>query len=167
MVQLTIATTRNSTGINDSDSANENEDVCEKCGSSNSDLIQCSCEASFCAVCLPKHLRRFTRHYRLSVKYKKAHRWWAWVTDSVNNYLPTSEDFTKKAIERDEANKWFGLYQDKSGSVPVARIVETQRFSSLMEDSLHGSPGRPRRQYPSIISFVGETGVGKSTLSKS
>lgn len=89
------------------------------------------------------------------------------MTDSLNNRLPVSEDSRKKSIEKDEANKWFGLSVDKSGPVPIARLVETRRFSTLMEDSLNVSPDSSRRQYPSIISFVGETGVGKSTLSES
>lgn len=128
------------------------------------DLLQCSCEMKFCAVCLTKHLRKYKKHYRLGENYKKLQTWWAWVTDSLPHI---SEDSRKKAIEKDEVNKWFGLSVDESGSIPVARLVETRRFSTLMEDSLHGSPGRPRRQYPRIISFVGETGVGKSTLSMS
>lgn len=153
--------------MHDSHSDDGNEDVCGRCDSSNSVLIQCSCEVTFCAACLAKHHKKYTKHYRLSKEHKKAQTWWAWVTDSLNNDLSISEDYRKKTFEKDEANKWFGLSVDKSGPVPVSRIVETRRFSTLMEDSLHGSPGRPRRQYPSIISFVGETGVGKSTLSKS
>lgn len=167
--KLVYDNTKTSNGVNIDGSYFDDEidDGCERCHSSNSDLIECSCSMKYCAVCLPKHLKKHKTHHRISENHQKLLRWWAGVTESLNNHLPISEEFRKRSMERDEANKWFGLSVDKSGPLPIAHIVETWRFSALMEDSLHGSPGRPRRQYPSIVSFVGETGVGKSTLSMS
>lgn len=157
----------NNADILDSHSDGESDDVCGTCGNAISTLILCSCDGAFCAVCLTKHLKKFNRHYPLSENHREAQISRAWATDSLNKCLPRSEDSRKKSIEKDGANKWFGLSLHRSGPVPVACIVETRRFSTLMEDSLHCAPGRLRHQYPSIISFVGEAGVGKSTLSKS
>jgi hypothetical protein len=75
-------------------------------------------------------------------------------------WLNSSDTF-----EKDEDAKWFGLVEDTSFDLPVCRIVETPRFSEIMESSVHASPQSPKRQYPSFVSFVGETGAGKSSLS--
>jgi len=69
-------------------------------------------------------------------------------------------------VRKDEGAKWFGLVVEKSGQDRIVRIVETPRFSNLIEDSMHSTSNSPSRQYPGIVSFVGDTGAGKSTLSK-
>ena len=69
-------------------------------------------------------------------------------------------------FKKDETTKWFGLHVEVVRQDRITTIVETPRFSNLMEDSLHFSKISPRRQFPSVTSFVGETGAGKSTLSK-
>jgi hypothetical protein len=90
-------------------------------------------------------------------------RWWR---KASGTFTTISDNILLGAHEKDEANKWFGLHVDKSSSVTVSRLVETKLFSAIMEDSMHAGPESPSRQFPSLVSFVGETGVGKSTLSK-
>lgn len=67
-------------------------------------------------------------------------------------------------FKEDEMAKWFGLYIESSKSGRIARIIETARFTELAEKSATASVNSAKRQFPSITSFVGETGVGKSTL---
>jgi len=69
-------------------------------------------------------------------------------------------------FKEDEMAKWYGLYIESSKSGRIARIIETARFTELAEKSATASVNSAKRQFPSIASFVGETGVGKSTLSK-
>ena len=69
-------------------------------------------------------------------------------------------------LKEDEMAKWFGLYIESSKSGRIARIIETARYTELAEKSATASANSAKRQFPSIVSFVAETGVGKSTLSK-
>jgi signal recognition particle GTPase len=89
---------------------------------------------------------------------------WNWITGGFSG-IPNP--FTQKTqFKKDEATKWFGLHVEIVRQDRITTIVETPRFSDLMADSLHFSKTSPRRQFPSVTSFVGETGAGKSTLSK-
>ncbi|KAH7108977.1 hypothetical protein EDB81DRAFT_704931 [Dactylonectria macrodidyma] len=130
---------------------------CEKCEELPGD-IKCSCYAKFCENCLTKHLKRNPKHRQGGTS--KTDKAWSWISGTV-----TTENALRAAFEQDEATKWFGLHIEKVGEDRVTRLVETSRFSHLVEDSMHYSSNSPCRQFPSITSFVGETGSGKSTLS--
>lgn len=71
-----------------------------------------------------------------------------------------------QVFEQDETAKWFGLVEEIGRSGSICQIIETSRFSELMEASRVAYPDSPKRQYPSMIAFVGDTSAGKSTLSK-
>ncbi|KAK0628303.1 hypothetical protein B0T17DRAFT_149884 [Bombardia bombarda] len=57
---------------------------------------------------------------------------------------------------------WFGVPHDQEGPFPQLHIYP--RIQNLISSD---SSDKPPRQYPSLISFVGDTGSGKSTLIRS
>jgi ABC-type multidrug transport system fused ATPase/permease subunit len=135
---------------------------CAKCEKRPGD-VRCSCGERFCEPCFTtKHLVRNSNHKRGgSAKTTEA---WNWITGTLSGI---ANSVTRAArFKEDEAAKWFGLHVEIVHQDRITTIVETPRFSNLMEDSLHFSKISPKRQFPSVTSFVGETGAGKSTLSK-
>jgi hypothetical protein len=138
-------------------------EVCEKCDKLPGD-IKCSCEARFCQKCFTtNHLARHPKHMQGGTSITD--KTWAWISGKVSSLADSTSRATH--FEQDEATKWFGLHIQKMGTDRVTRLVETPRFAHLVEQSMHHKENSPRRQFPSIVSCVGETGAGKSTLSKS
>ena len=76
------------------------------------------------------------------------------------------QSYAEAYFQKDEVTKWFGLVIEESSGEKITTLVETPRFAELIESSINHHPTSPKRQYPALISFVGETGAGKSTLSK-
>ncbi|KAF3101287.1 hypothetical protein TWF706_005589 [Orbilia oligospora] len=70
----------------------------------------------------------------------------------------------------DEKAKWFGHWSqmskqdDETNRIETQYIVETSRLRDLMAQSLNFGPDSPSTQFPSIVSFVGASGAGKSLL---
>lgn len=136
---------------------------CAICGNRRGD-VQCSCGERFCESCLTgKHLVRNPKHRRGGSGATK--QVWDWISGKFSGITGSGTQATQ--FKKDEATKWFGLHVEIVRQDRITTIVETPRFSELMEDSLHFSKISPRRQFPSVTSFIGETGAGKSTLSKS
>jgi len=133
---------------------------CEKC-ENRPGAVRCSCGAQFCEECFSKkHLERNPTHQRGATN--KTEKDWTWISGRIPNLIdPVSR---AKIFERDQSAKWFGLYVKNTGDDRVTWLIQTTRFSTLAEDSMHHKENSPRRQFPSITSFVGETGSGKSTL---
>ncbi|XTI83131.1 hypothetical protein V2W45_83017 [Cenococcum geophilum] len=129
--------------------------TCEKCEELPG-VVMCSCDARFCEGCFTtKHLPHHPKHRPGGTS--KTDKAWAWISGTVATLTDSTSKVTH--FEQDQVTKWF-----KVGADRVTRLVETFRFSRLVEDSMHHNKNSPRRQFPSIVSFVGETGAGKSTL---
>ncbi|CZR37777.1 uncharacterized protein FPRO_07032 [Fusarium proliferatum ET1] len=141
------------------------DDLCAKC-EEKPGAVRCSCGERFCEYCFSKkHLQRNPTHKRGGSK--KTETKWNKIKGVVSNI--TSSFSPASHFQRDETSKWFGLHisSPPGRKDRIATLVETTRFSSLLEESLHFNKHSPKRQYPSICSFVGDTGAGKSTLIRS
>ncbi|KAK4218924.1 hypothetical protein QBC37DRAFT_164801 [Rhypophila decipiens] len=69
-------------------------------------------------------------------------------------------DQDKESLHIDDLwSTWFGVPHDQEGPLPQLHIYP--RLQLLMSGE---SNEKPARQYPSLVSFVGDTGSGKSTL---
>lgn len=69
-------------------------------------------------------------------------------------------DQDKESLHIDDLwSTWFGIPHDQEGPLPQLHIYP--RLQLLMSGE---SNEKPARQYPSLVSFVGDTGSGKSTL---
>ncbi|KAG5758333.1 hypothetical protein H9Q72_013528 [Fusarium xylarioides] len=140
-------------------------DLCAKCEEKPGD-VRCSCGERFCEHCFSKkHLPRNQTHKRGGSK--KTETKWNKIKGVVSNFASSFSPASH--FQRDETSKWFGLHitSPPGRKDRIATLVETTRFSSLLEESLHFHKRSPKRQYPSICSFVGDTGAGKSTLIRS
>ncbi|PNP76628.1 hypothetical protein FNYG_10047 [Fusarium nygamai] len=141
------------------------DDLCGKCEEKPGD-VRCSCGERFCEYCFSKkHLPRNQTHKRGGSK--KTETKWNKIKGVVSNIASSFSPASH--FQRDETSKWFGLHisSPPGRKDRIATLVETTRFSSLLEESLHFHKRSPKRQYPSICSFVGDTGAGKSTLIRS
>ncbi|KAM0085659.1 hypothetical protein ACKRZS_001983 [Fusarium odoratissimum] len=141
------------------------DDLCAKCEEKPGD-VRCSCGERFCEYCFSKkHLPRNQTHKRGGSK--KTETKWNKIKGVVSNIASSFSPASH--FQRDETTKWFGLHisSPPGRKDRIATLVETTRFSSLLEESLHFHKRSPKRQYPSICSFVGDTGAGKSTLIRS
>jgi hypothetical protein len=138
--------------------------LCEWRGCTRAGPERCVCDSVFCEEHFPCHVNAKgpSRHRKeASLTARKA---WDWVKGNIE----VLKDEAKRSIQflKDEDSKWFGLLVERSENHYITSIVETQRFEMLMERSLFSADASPKRQFPSIVSFVGETGSGKSTISQ-
>jgi len=140
----------------------EEFEICEKCEESPG-IIKCECDSKFCQKCYDtKHLPRHPEHQIGGTAHTDST--WSWISGKLINWANKA-----KLFKDDETAKWFGLQievKEKSGleEYRIGRLVETARFTRLVEESIHHNDNSPRRQFPSVTSFIGDTGTGKSTL---
>jgi hypothetical protein len=134
--------------------------LCPKC-EQRPRVVPCDCTQRFCEECFIIHKTANPTHERAGTRESES-RWtriigpFSGVIDSVK--LATN-------FQKDELAKWFGLYTVQDRDDRRTSLVETYRFTHLAEESLHAYDTSPNRQYPSLCSFIGETGAGKSHLS--
>ena len=134
------------------------DNLCEKCEEVEIE-VTCSCGARFCEQCFTrKHLNRNPTHRKDG--NRRADEAWNWITGKLPGLKSLADQFRD-----DEEAKWFGLHSELTRKGDrITSIVETERLTDMMSASLEWNKDTPRRQFPSIASFVGETGAGKSTL---
>ncbi|PVI06697.1 hypothetical protein DM02DRAFT_709324 [Periconia macrospinosa] len=146
---------RTSFGLKNLTIDSQTADLCEVCDELPA-TVKCSCETRFCETHFSKHQAKHPTHSRGG---GRAERVWAWISGAK---LSRDGSNSRENFEREQVSKWFGLHVEKSENYRVTRLIETTRFSRLIEESVN--QGTARRQFPSIVSFIGETGAGKSTL---
>ncbi|KAI0517620.1 FabD/lysophospholipase-like protein [Xylaria bambusicola] len=71
-----------------------------------------------------------------------------------------TESDHEKDLQNDDDTTWFGVERDSSNQ---AIFQDHGRFTTLMTDSHSSELGN---RYPQLVSFIGQTGAGKSTLIK-
>jgi hypothetical protein len=137
----------------------DDEEIVTVCAKCDETLIteRCSCDNFFCEECFKIHVRRQPTHRKASHSSGTSKLLKAW--KFVKGIGGTA------TFEKDEGAKWFGLVEETKFDPPVCRIVETPRLSELLELSKYADELSPKRQFPSLVSFLGDTGAGKSTLS--
>ncbi|KAK6510907.1 hypothetical protein TWF506_009995 [Arthrobotrys conoides] len=126
-------------------------------------VIPCDCGEHFCEGCHRKHLLRNPTHRQNP--HEKYYSFWSSVTDVLS--VVNGEDNHSDTFKKDETAKWFGLVTKARYGGRVSVIVETPRLAKLVENSVHAYENSPGLQFPSITSFVGFTGAGKSVLIRS
>lgn len=132
---------------------------CDKCDAMPG-VVLCSCDNQYCEECFQGHLKRRRGHRRSNRMAESA---WNWISGKLAHLTSPQVQF-----KDDESTKWFGLCIETNRQRDrLTSIVETKRLQELMTVSLNYRDSSPKRQFPSITSFVGETGAGKSTLSMS
>jgi hypothetical protein len=76
-------------------------------------------------------------------------------------YSEINTEKQKKMHQRDEQARWFNMRRDHTMGRPDLYIYD--RFIQLCDPSKSGNR-ETKHHYPSFVSFVGDTSVGKSTL---
>ncbi|KAF2461117.1 hypothetical protein BDY21DRAFT_297819 [Lineolata rhizophorae] len=134
---------------------------CEICGLGDKQTFHCvNCDTVYCGVCWdmqgphkpgkvgPDGLP----HEKADLK----------VVNRLREILtPSNDPHIQQAMHMsDEDTTWFGVSRDATGS-PI--FQDHGRYSTLMADS---ASFEHRVRYPQLVSFIGQTGAGKSTLVK-
>ncbi|EGX45760.1 hypothetical protein AOL_s00140g76 [Orbilia oligospora ATCC 24927] len=127
-------------------------------------VVYCSCKEQFCEGCFSqKHLKRRPDHRRGGTS--KTENFWTRVVGRFSGKTGIADiEYQASEFREDQRAKWFGLRILDQGNHRVSTIVETPRYRDLMDYSLHHNKNSPKTQFPSITSFVGLTGAGKSLL---
>ncbi|RPA84531.1 hypothetical protein BJ508DRAFT_323445 [Ascobolus immersus RN42] len=126
-------------------------------------LYFCSvCDILYCDDCWGRQLPHKRNLSRDAVKHEKGDRSLATVAKAMKGIFNAKYD--KEKLEQlhmeDRRTRWFGISHLEDGS---SKFETTGRFQDLL-DPVQQSLGTAI--FPSIVSFVGETGAGKSTLIK-
>ncbi|ETS74669.1 hypothetical protein PFICI_13153 [Pestalotiopsis fici W106-1] len=82
------------------------------------------------------------------------------IVEKVKQWMaePQNEEDEHEQHENDEDSLWFGVSKDGEGN-PILEVY--RRYAAIMMDTF--KEGLPNR-YPGLVSVVGQTGAGKSTL---
>ncbi len=135
--------------------------LCECCEESKTPIWNCSyCGMDFCNECWGKQApHKPGRTGPDGLPHEKAN---PSIVKRLKDILtPPPERSEQQALHiEDEDTTWFGLARDAQNR-PIFR--DYGRYSTIMADS---NTGEFKSRYPQLVSFIGQTGAGKSTLIK-
>ncbi|KAH6886245.1 hypothetical protein B0T10DRAFT_490889 [Thelonectria olida] len=131
---------------------------CGGCQGAQSKLYCFSCQSHFCHGCWTK---QHPPENPWAAKHEK-------IDSDVYQRLegtfnpPSDAKIQDKLHRDDEETTWFAVKRDANGHPKI--LHDSGRYASLVA---HGSCGGEHlARFPALVSFVGQTGAGKSTLIK-
>jgi hypothetical protein len=151
------------------------DEICDDChlAPSIGDVFLCNdCGTHLCEDCWPKQLahRRQRKARGGGARHEKTN---ISLAKKINNaLLPTNDILELTQLHEDDAQTaWFGVHRPQDGRNPA--FIDYGRFPHLLSSTIekwrpsfqHAPSSRDNRT-PSLVSFVGQTGHGKSTLIK-
>ncbi|CAN9312297.1 unnamed protein product [Alternaria alternata] len=135
--------------------------VCESCELERSPVWDCSyCGMNFCDECWSKQgPHKPGRTGPDGLPHEKAN---PTIVKRLQDILTPPQEYREQQILHieDEDTTWFGMVRNSQNS-PV--FQDYGRYSAIMADS---NSGEFKFRYPQLVSFIGQTGAGKSTLIK-
>ena len=141
----------------------ENYAFCEPCGREQPSVAYCSnCGAQFCSYHWGEqwvHRDKSDQRLKDGVPHEKTDPWLANKIKTIIEPSLSQEEQNRLHLE-DEDTTWFGVMPDNAGKLMF------HDFGRYEQSSLESRFPQKSSQYPSLISFVGTTGTGKSTLIK-
>ncbi|CAD0083511.1 unnamed protein product, partial [Aureobasidium vineae] len=157
---------RSSWASEDESSSGKDEQRCADCGIYGLNRSYCNvCSQSMCEPCWNRQLCHKTTNHE--IPHEKTPESLARKTRAVFN--PDIKDEEREELHcKDVLTSWFGVHREDSAR-PLLR--DYGRFEGLMA-SMRQLPEDgssyldPNARYPSFVSFVGQTGAGKSSLIK-
>ncbi|KIV90882.1 hypothetical protein PV10_05486 [Exophiala mesophila] len=156
----------NDKGVNSSSSPRNPENplsytaFCDQCELEREDVSFCPvCSFNYCAEHWDSQMLHRSRRPTTGIPHEKTNPHVA--TQILSIIEPCSDEVLQESLHRaDEETTWFGVLPDQAGRLS---LHDFGRY----EDFLSESTFSPRSgQYPSLISFIGKTGAGKSTIVK-
>lgn len=141
----------------------ENYAVCEPCGREQPAVAYCSnCGAQFCSYHWAEqwvHRDKSDQRLKDGVPHEKTD---PWLANKIKTIIEPSlsQEEQNRLHQQDEDTTWFGVMPDNAGKLMF------HDFGRYEQSSLESRFPQKSSQYPSLISFVGTTGAGKSTLIK-
>jgi energy-coupling factor transporter ATP-binding protein EcfA2 len=134
---------------------------CEDCLKEDLQIYNCSnCGMDFCNQCWDKQAPHRLKKLGLDgLQHEKAD---PLVVKRLKEILSPSQDETDQQMLHDEDTDttWFGMGRNKQ-NLPV--LQDYGRYSAIMAES---NTQEFKARFPHLVSFVGQTGAGKSTLIK-
>ncbi|KAF1965274.1 hypothetical protein BU23DRAFT_574994 [Bimuria novae-zelandiae CBS 107.79] len=135
--------------------------LCEYCEEWKDRIWNCSyCGANFCDACWGIQLQhKAGRTGPDGLPHEKGD---PTIVKRLKNILtpPTNFNEQQQLHEDDEDTTWFGIARDDYNQ-PI--FQDYGRYATIMADS---TTGTHKLRYPQLVSFIGQTGAGKSTLVK-
>lgn len=135
--------------------------ICENCELDKPPIWNCSyCDMNFCDQCWGKQgPHKPGRTGPDGLPHEKANP--AIVKRLKDILTPPKEHSEQQLLHvEDEDTTWFGLARDNQNR-PL--FQDYGRYSAIMADS---NSGDYKFRYPQLVSFIGQTGAGKSTIIK-
>ncbi|KAJ8114147.1 hypothetical protein OPT61_g3904 [Boeremia exigua] len=135
--------------------------VCEACEENKSPVWNCSyCDTNFCDDCWVKQgPHKAGKTGPDGLPHEKANP--AIVKRLQEILTPPQEHSQQQMLHtEDEDTTWFGMVRNSQNSPAFQNYG---RYSAIMADS---NSGEFKSRYPMLVSFIGQTGAGKSTLIK-
>ncbi|KAI8626701.1 hypothetical protein F5Y19DRAFT_445247 [Xylariaceae sp. FL1651] len=144
------------------DDSSPESDSCVRCGKDAASGWICTrCDDAFCCdQCWNSwdpHKKEAKRPSRFARKtHEKVHRDVFYRLTRIFAQHQTKE---RQFLHEQEAKaKWFGIYRDYGDNICFG---DTNRFRVIMNEGL---TAEHPEQFPSLVSFIGQTGSGKSTV---
>ncbi|TIA13191.1 hypothetical protein D6C80_06414 [Aureobasidium pullulans] len=148
--------------------ASGDHEYCDDCETFGPNRSYCNvCTLSMCENCWKRQLTHKNNASQYDIPHEKTPRSLARKTQAVF-HPDIDEDERQKLHCKDVLTSWFGVHREDSAR-PLLR--DYGRFEGLMASTRklaeeNHSYLDPSARYPSFVSFVGQTGAGKSSLIK-